>query len=140
MPPLTTPERTREYPLRTLQAMVGFDWGLDALLAQEQFVSFLEDTRWAPCCNVLRLIATFRASWQRFAPPGGRRRRHYEYPEYPPLARRVPHVSTHAHCSGESSKAGKEAKHAIAASLVAAPDSRRRRAPPSPRPRDRPCE
>ncbi len=25
---------------------MGFDWGLDALLAQEQFVSFLEDTRW----------------------------------------------------------------------------------------------
>jgi hypothetical protein len=25
--------------------MVEFDWGLDALLAQEQFVPFLEDTR-----------------------------------------------------------------------------------------------
>ena len=26
--------------------MVEYDWGLDALLAQEQFVAFLEDTRW----------------------------------------------------------------------------------------------
>ena len=78
--------------------MVEFDWGLDALLEQEQFVSFLEDTRcvrgpggsthtstvaqegvltrvlawYFACLSFLvaheRSVATFCASLQYFAP------------------------------------------------------------------------